>query len=41
MFEDEADRDAEVLFLRQEVYFGEVEPLMRKIDAYDRFSDRC
>ncbi len=37
----EADREAEVLFLRQEIYFGPVEPLMRKIDAYDRFSDRC
>lgn len=37
----EADRDAEVLFLRQEIYGGEFAPLARKIDAYDRFSERC
>jgi DNA polymerase III subunit epsilon len=37
----EADKAAEVLFLQQEIYGGEIAPLMRKIDAYDRFSDRC
>jgi DNA polymerase-3 subunit epsilon len=37
----EADKDAELLFLRQDIYGGEIEPLMRKIDAYDRFSERC
>ncbi|CAN5499102.1 3'-5' exonuclease [soil metagenome] len=37
----EAGLDAEVLFLRQEIYGGEIEPLKRKIDAYDRFSERC
>jgi DNA polymerase-3 subunit epsilon len=37
----DADKDAELLFLRQEIYGGEIAPLMRKIDAYDRFSDRC
>jgi DNA polymerase-3 subunit epsilon len=38
---DEADRDAEVEFLRQEIYRGEFEPLMRKITAFERFSDRA
>lgn len=37
----EADKDAELMFLRQEIYGGEFDPLTRKIDAYDRFSDRC
>jgi DNA polymerase-3 subunit epsilon len=37
----EADKDAELLFLRQEIYGGDIDPLTRKIDAYDRFSDRC
>ena len=33
-------REAELTYLRQEIYRGEVELLVRKIDAYDRFSDR-
>lgn len=38
---DEAGREAEIAFLQAEIYRGEVEPLMRKITAYERFSDRC
>ncbi|NEX91196.1 3'-5' exonuclease [Caulobacter sp. 17J65-9] len=34
-------REAEVAFLRAEIYRGEIDPLIRRIDAYDRFSDRC
>lgn len=37
----EADKEAELLFLRQEIYGGDVDLLVRKIDAYDRFSERC
>jgi DNA polymerase-3 subunit epsilon len=37
----EAEKDAELLFLRQEIYGGEVELLVRRIHAYDRFSERC
>ncbi len=37
----EAARDAEIAFLRAEIYRGEVDPLIRRIDAYDRFSSRC
>ncbi len=37
----EADKDAELLFLRREIYGGDVDLLARKIDAYDRFSERC
>jgi DNA polymerase-3 subunit epsilon len=33
--------DAEVAFLSNEIYLGEVQPLTRRIDATDRFSDRC
>jgi DNA polymerase III subunit epsilon len=42
-FIDVADdaRDAEVVFLKSEIYRGEIELLTRRIDAYDRFSDRC
>jgi DNA polymerase-3 subunit epsilon len=36
----EAQRDAEVGFLRTEIYRREIDPLVRRIDAYDRFSDR-
>jgi DNA polymerase-3 subunit epsilon len=36
----EAQREAEVRFLRAEIYRREVDPLVRRIDAYDRFSDR-
>ena len=37
----EADKVAELLFLRQEIYGGEIDLLVRRIDAYDRFSERC
>ena len=36
----EAQREAEVRFLRTEIYRYEVDPPVRRIDAYDRFSDR-
>ncbi len=36
----EAQREAEVGFLRTEIYRREIDPLIRRIDAYDRFSDR-
>jgi DNA polymerase-3 subunit epsilon len=36
----ESQREAEVRFLRSEIYRREVDPLVRRIDAYDRFSDR-
>jgi DNA polymerase-3 subunit epsilon len=38
---DETAREAEVAFLKAEIYRGEIELLVRRIDAYDRFSDRC
>jgi len=37
----ETDKDAELLFLSQEIYGGEIDLLARRIDAYDRFSERC
>jgi DNA polymerase-3 subunit epsilon len=37
---DEAGREAELAFLRREIYQGDVAPLTRRIDAHDRFSDR-
>ena len=37
----EGDRDAEVSFLKAEIYRGEIDLLIRRIDAYDRFSERC
>jgi DNA polymerase-3 subunit epsilon len=37
----EAARDADLLFLQAEIYRGVVDPLTRRIDAYDRFSSRC
>lgn len=33
-------REAEIAFLQAEVYRGEVHLLTRRVDAYDRFSDR-
>jgi DNA polymerase-3 subunit epsilon len=36
----EGERDAEVAYLQAEIYLGEVQPLMRRADAYDRFSAR-
>ena len=38
---DDAAREAEVAFLKTEIYRGEIDLLVRRIDAYDRFSDRC
>lgn len=38
---DEAARDGELQFLKDEIYRGEISLLTRRIDAYDRFSDRC
>lgn len=37
---DEAGREAELAFLRQEIYQREVVPFMKRVDALDRFSDR-
>jgi DNA polymerase III subunit epsilon len=36
----EADQAAELAFLKAEIYRGEIELLSRRIDAYDRFSER-
>lgn len=36
----EAQREAELRFLRTEIYRYEADPPIRRIDAYDRFSDR-
>ena len=38
---DEAEMEAELSFLRREIYQRDIELLTRKITAYDRFSDRC
>lgn len=35
------DKDDELSFLRQEIFQKEVDLLPAKIDAYDRFSERC
>jgi DNA polymerase III subunit epsilon len=37
---EEADREAELAFLRAEIYRAEVDLLTKRIDAHDRFSDR-
>ena len=37
---EESAREAELAFLQREIYQREVDLLMRRIDAYDRFSDR-
>lgn len=37
----DADRDEEIRFLQREIYQREVELRPIKIDAYDRFSERC
>ena len=34
-------KDDEIAFLRAEIYRGAIDLLVRRIDAYDRFSDRC
>ncbi|WP_256375861.1 3'-5' exonuclease [Caulobacter sp. S45] len=37
----EAVREPELAFLKAEIYRGEIDLLTRRVDAYDRFSDRC
>lgn len=34
-------RAAEEAFLKTEIYRGEIDLLVKRVDAYDRFSDRC
>jgi len=36
----DAEREAELAFLRTEIYRGEIDLLVKRIDAHDRFSDR-
>lgn len=38
---DEADKAAELAFLRAEIYRGEVSPPARRLTAFERFSDRA
>ncbi|NGM48451.1 3'-5' exonuclease [Caulobacter sp. 602-2] len=38
---DEADRDAEIAFLSSDIYRGAVDPLTRRITAFERFSERA
>ncbi|RYG89598.1 MAG: 3'-5' exonuclease [Alphaproteobacteria bacterium] len=37
----EGHREAELAFLKAEIYQGDVNLITRRISAYDRFSDRC
>ncbi|MEG8055409.1 3'-5' exonuclease [Sphingomonas sp. 22L2VL55-3] len=37
---DDAGREAEISFLRKEIYLRDVELLVHRMDAYNRFSDR-
>ena len=37
----EADKAAELDFLARDIGLGDREPLVRRVDAYDRFSERC
>jgi DNA polymerase-3 subunit epsilon len=37
----EEDREVELAFLKTEIYRGEIDLLVRRIDAHDRFSERC
>ena len=37
----DADKDSELGFLLREIYQRDVELRPTKIDAYDRFSERC
>jgi DNA polymerase-3 subunit epsilon len=37
----EESREAELEFLKREIYQGEVQLMVRRIDAHDRLSDRC
>jgi DNA polymerase-3 subunit epsilon len=38
---DEAGREAELAFLKTEIYTREIDLLVKRLDAYDRFSERC
>lgn len=38
---EEAQKEAELSFLTAEIYRREIELLVKRIDAHDRFSDRC
>jgi len=38
---EEAAREAELAYLKAEIYTREINLLVRRVDAYDRFSDRC
>ena len=37
---DDDVKERELIYLRTEIYKREFEPILRKITAYDRFSDR-
>jgi DNA polymerase-3 subunit epsilon len=37
----DADREAELNFLRTEIYRADIDILVRRVDAIDRFSERC
>lgn len=37
----EGELDAEITYLRNEIYGREIDLLTRRVDAHDRFSDRC
>lgn len=37
----EDQKEAELVFLKSEIYRADIEPLARRIDAHDRFSARC
>jgi DNA polymerase-3 subunit epsilon len=37
----EIQREAELAFLKAEIYRGEIDLLVRRITAYDRYSERC
>ena len=37
---EDSQRGAEIAYLRQEIYMGDVELLVHRMDAYNRFSDR-
>lgn len=38
---DQGDLESELAFLKSEIYQREIDLLVRRIDAHDRFSDRC
>lgn len=37
----EGEREVELAYLRKEIYQREVDLMVKRIDAYDRFSERC